>query len=163
MDGQVRLDEHKKRLRERHSAARPKDHLQYSQAVDAVHSQVQTAVTPPAPTAQPAMNDGPASGECHKLEHVVTLLERLLQRESPQRYRQPRQRHVGRMSARGPCAICGCDDHDTAYLCRSERLCIKLLLGQPHLLLVHPLPWPARPHSRETSWPTQGGFWWRVS
>ena len=124
MDVQVRLDEHhhKKRLQQRHSAARPTDHLQYSQAVDAVHSHVQTAVTP---AAQPAMTGGPVSGESHVLGHIVTLLERLLQRESPQRYGQPRQRPVGRTRARGPCAICGCDDHDTASHCRNERLCFR--------------------------------------
>ena len=90
-----------------------------------MQSHVQTAVTPPAPTAQPAMTGGPASGESHALEHVVTLLDYSLQRESPQRYRQPRQSHVGHTRARGPCAICGCDDHDTASHCRRERLCFR--------------------------------------
>ncbi|CAL8395051.1 unnamed protein product [Boreogadus saida] len=37
------------------------------------------------------------------------------------------------------------------YASAAMLLGIKLPLAQPHLLLVHPLPWPVHPHSRETS------------
>ena len=64
-DVQIRLDEHhrKTRLQQRHSATRPTDHMHAVQAVQAVHSHVQSAVSPPPPAAQPAVVSKPATSE----------------------------------------------------------------------------------------------------
>ena len=43
------------------------------------------------------------------------------------------------------------------YASAAMLLGIKQPLAQPHLLLVHPLPWLVHPHSRETSRPERGG------
>lgn len=126
-DVQVRLDEHhqKKRLQQRQSTARQADSLRSAQAGEVLHSHVQATVSPPAPTPQPTPAGRPSSSEGHSLEHVITLLERLLERESHQRPRQPRSKQGVRTRARGPCTICGNDDHDTVAHCRNERLCFR--------------------------------------
>lgn len=88
-----------------------------------LHSHVQTAVSPPTPAPQPAAAGGPLSSEGQSLENVITLLERLLRKESFQHSRPSRSRNGGDSRVRGPCVICGSDNHDTMSHCRNERLC----------------------------------------
>lgn len=123
-DVQVRLDEHhrKKRLQQRQST-RPVSGLQSAQAADVLHSHVQTAESRPAP--QPSAAGRPFPSDGQSLEHVITLLERLLKQESSQRSRPPRPRNDNRTRFRGPCVICGSNDHDTVSHCRTERLCFR--------------------------------------
>ncbi|KAJ7997121.1 hypothetical protein DPEC_G00225670 [Dallia pectoralis] len=83
-DIQVRLDEHhqKKRLQQKHCAMHSVDSSLGVQAGEAIYSHVQTAVRCPVPASQPGVADMPSTPEGRSLEHVITLLERLLNRES---------------------------------------------------------------------------------
>lgn len=103
-DVQVRLDEHhrKKRLQQRQSTC-PADSLQPAQATRVLHSHVQSAESSPAPqTSAPSRT---LQTEGQSLEHVITLLERLLQRETSQRSRPSRAATSSCARSRGPCVI----------------------------------------------------------
>lgn len=123
-DVQVRLDEHhrKRRLQQRQSA-HPTGGLQSNQAASVLQCHVQSAGGAPAP--QPVTAGRTSQSEGQSLEHVITLLERLLQREAVRHSRLPRSGAGGRSRSRGPCSVCGGDDHDTVSHCRRERLCFR--------------------------------------
>ncbi|KAE8278054.1 hypothetical protein D5F01_LYC23884 [Larimichthys crocea] len=123
-DVQVRLDEHhqKKRLQQRQSF-HPAGNLHTSQAVDVLQCHAQSAGGTPA--SQPVAAGRMLQSEGQSLDHVITLLEWLLQREASRHSRSPRSGAGGRGSSRGPCSICGGDDHDTMSHCRRERLCFR--------------------------------------
>lgn len=123
-DVQVRLDEHhrRKRLQQRQTAC-PADNLCSAKTVEVLRSHVQTAVSPPATQPVAAGQHVPSEGQ--SLEHVITLLEQLLHQDSSVRSRPLRPRPGGRTRFRGPCVICGSDNHDTVTHCRNERLCFR--------------------------------------
>ena len=144
IDVQVRLDEHhrKKRLQQRRPT-HPISGLESDQAVDVLHSHVQTAVRPPAP--QPTAAGRPVSSDGQSLGHVITLLERLLNQGPAQRSRPPRPGYVSRTRFRGPCVICGGDDHDTMSHCRRERLCFRCHAAGHQAVTCSVIPGPDSP------------------
>lgn len=110
-DIQVRLDKHL------HQAGS----LQASQAGNVLQCHAQS--TGGTPASQPVAASGTPQSEGQSLDHVIALLERLLQQEASRHPRSPRSGNGGRGRSRGPCAICGSDDHDTMSHCRREQLC----------------------------------------
>lgn len=145
-DVQVRLDEHhRKRRLQQHLSSNLAGDLQTTRATGILHSHAQS--TSPAGIPQsalaakvlpshvqsaespPALQTNAASRmiqtEGQSLEHVISLLEWLLQREALQHSRPPRSGTGSRNRSRGPCAICGGDNHDTTSYCRRERLCFR--------------------------------------
>ena len=115
----MRLDEHhrKRRLQQRQTVG-PADSLHPTQAVRVLHSNVHSTESLPTPLAGAAGQPFPSEGQ--SLEHVITLLERLLKRETSQRSRPLRSGNGSRTRSRGPCVLCGSDEHDTVSHCRSE-------------------------------------------
>lgn len=146
-DVQVRLDEHhrRKRLQQRQSS-HPAENLCPVQAVEVLHSHVQAAVSPPAP--QPPAADGTLSNEGRSLSHVITLLERLLHQQSSLHPRPPRPRHGARPRFRGPCVICGSDNHDTVTHCRNDRLCFRCHAAGHQAITCTSAPAPGSPPVR---------------
>lgn len=127
-DVQVRLDEHhRKRRLQQHRSSHPAGNLQSNQAANVLQCHTQSAGGAPAPdrAPQPATTSRISQSEGQSLEHIISLLERLLQREASRPSRSPRSGAGGRGRSRGPCAICGGDDHDTMSHCRRERLCFR--------------------------------------
>lgn len=138
-DVQVRLDEHhrKRRLQQRQSF-HPAGSLQTGQAVNILQCHTQSAGGAPAP--QPAAAGRTSQSEGQSLDHVITLLERLLQREDSRHSRSPRSGAGGRGRSRGPCSICGGDDHDTMSHCRRERLCFRCYATGHQAVTCHSAP-----------------------
>lgn len=138
-DVQVRLDEHhrKRRLQQRQSS-HPAGNQQLNQAVNVLQCHAQAAGGAPAP--HPVTAGGVSPPEGQSLEHVIALLERLLQREASRHSRLPRSGTGNRNRSRGPCAICGSDEHDTMSHCRRERLCFRCYAAGHQAVTCHVAP-----------------------
>lgn len=138
-DVQVRLDEHhwKRRLQQRQTS-HPARNLQSNQAANVLQCHARSAGAAPAP--QPVTAGRTSQSEGQSLDHVITFLEWLLQRETSRYSRSPRSGAGGRGRSRGPCSICRSDDHDTMSHCRREHLCFRYYATGHQAVTCHSAP-----------------------
>ena len=135
-DVQTRLDEHhRKRRLLQHQSMCPADNLQPTLPVRVLHGHLQT--TESTSTVRPQAESRPLPTEGHSLKHVITLLERLLLRETSQCSRPPRT--GSRTRSRSPCVICGDPDHDTGSHWKRDRLCFRCHVAGHQAVGLSPL------------------------